>query len=169
MCDRYSTVKRPSDHSFCKQVFAKSYRAPELLMGSRRYGPEVDIWAAGCIFAELITGHRLFRVGNVCCGEAKTVSEQLIAIFETFGTPSKAQWPGMKSLPNYVKLEYCSAQSYKTLFPRTNKDCRALLQGMFTYDPEKRITAQQALEHRYSIISPAYLWLAFVVHFRTRC
>jgi hypothetical protein len=34
-----------------RQVFARWYRAPELLFGSRRYGPSVDIWAAGCVFA----------------------------------------------------------------------------------------------------------------------
>lgn len=36
------------------QVFARWYRPPELLYGSTCYGPTVDIWAAGCIFAELL-------------------------------------------------------------------------------------------------------------------
>ena len=35
------------------QVFARWYRAPELLFGSNLYGPSVDIWAAGCCFAGL--------------------------------------------------------------------------------------------------------------------
>ena len=36
------------------QVFARWYRSPELLYGSTCYGPAVDVWAAGCIFAELL-------------------------------------------------------------------------------------------------------------------
>ena len=36
---------------FTHQFFALCYRAPELLFGSKHYGPVVDIWAAGCIFA----------------------------------------------------------------------------------------------------------------------
>ena len=35
-------------------VATRWYRAPELLYGAREYGPEVDIWAVGCIFAELL-------------------------------------------------------------------------------------------------------------------
>ena len=35
-------------------VATKWYRAPELLVGDRQYGPKVDIWAMGCIFAELV-------------------------------------------------------------------------------------------------------------------
>jgi serine/threonine protein kinase len=38
-------------HGFIAQVFARWYRAPELLFGSNLYGPSVDLWAAGCCFA----------------------------------------------------------------------------------------------------------------------
>jgi hypothetical protein len=44
------------------QVFALWYRAPELLFGSKLYGPGVDIWAAGCIFAELILRRPFLQV-----------------------------------------------------------------------------------------------------------
>lgn len=37
------------------------YRAPELLLGSKRYGPEVDVWALGCIFHYMVTGNTLFK------------------------------------------------------------------------------------------------------------
>lgn len=30
------------------------YRAPELLLGARHYTKAIDIWAIGCIFAELL-------------------------------------------------------------------------------------------------------------------
>ncbi|VDN38591.1 unnamed protein product [Cylicostephanus goldi] len=37
------------------------YRAPELLMGARRYTGAVDIWSVGCIFAELLARRILFQ------------------------------------------------------------------------------------------------------------
>jgi len=36
------------------------YRSPELLLGSKHYTKAVDIWAIGCIFAELLTTNPLF-------------------------------------------------------------------------------------------------------------
>lgn len=41
-------------------VATRWYRAPELLVGDTEYGKSVDVWAAGCIFAELLTGQPLF-------------------------------------------------------------------------------------------------------------
>ena len=38
------------------------YRAPEILLQVGDYSWQSDIWALGCIFAELITGKPLFQV-----------------------------------------------------------------------------------------------------------
>ena len=45
-----------------EQVFARWYRAPELLFGAKQYGPGVDVWAAGCIFAELLLRRPFLQV-----------------------------------------------------------------------------------------------------------
>jgi len=37
-------------------VATRWYRAPELLVGDTRYGFQVDVWAIGCVFAEMLTG-----------------------------------------------------------------------------------------------------------------
>lgn len=47
---------------FTHQVASRWYRAPELLYGSRTYGPEVDLWAMGCIFGEMLKNSPLFPV-----------------------------------------------------------------------------------------------------------
>ncbi len=44
------------DARFTDYVVTRPYRAPELLMGSRRYDASVDMWSAGCILAELLAG-----------------------------------------------------------------------------------------------------------------
>ena len=45
---------------FTDYVATRWYRAPELLVGDTQYGPKVDVWALGCVFAELI------RVSTLC-------------------------------------------------------------------------------------------------------
>ena len=47
---------------FTHQVASRWYRAPELLYGARDYGPEVDLWAIGCIFGEMLRNAPLFPV-----------------------------------------------------------------------------------------------------------
>ena len=51
---------------FLLQVFARWYRAPELLFGAKQYGPGVDVWAAGCIFAELLLRRPFLQVQYLC-------------------------------------------------------------------------------------------------------
>ena len=61
------------------------YRCPELLYGARLYGIGVDMWAMGCILAEL-----LLRVPFL---PGDSDLDQLSKIFETLGTPTEAEWP----------------------------------------------------------------------------
>ena len=61
------------------------YRVPELLFGAKQYGEGVDMWAFGCIFAELLLGQP-FLAGD-------TDIEQLGKIFHALGTPKEAVWP----------------------------------------------------------------------------
>ncbi|GER38619.1 cyclin-dependent kinase D1 [Striga asiatica] len=120
--------------------------APELLFGAKQYGPGVDVWAAACIFAELLL-RRPFLQGN-------TDMDQLGKIFGVFGTPKRSQWPDMVYLPDYLEYQYAPAQPLRTLFPVASDDALDLLGKMFMYDPKARISAQQALEHRYFTSTP---------------
>ncbi|KAI3848919.1 hypothetical protein MKW98_014453 [Papaver atlanticum] len=132
---------------FTHQVFARWYRAPELLFGTKQYGSAVDVWAAACIFAELLL-RRPFLQGS-------SDIDQLGKIFAAFGTPKTAQWPDMLYLPDYVEYQFVPAPPLRSLFPMASDDCLDLLSKMFTYDPNVRITAEQALEHRYFSSVPA--------------
>lgn len=133
------------DRKFTHQVFARWYRAPELLFGSKQYGPGVDIWAAGCIFAELLL-RRPFLQGT-------SDIDQLGKIFAAFGTPKPSQWPDMVYLPDYVEYQHVPAPPLRSLFTASD-DALDLLSRMLTYDPKGRISAQQALEHRYFSSQP---------------
>ncbi|EFO89095.1 hypothetical protein CRE_19592 [Caenorhabditis remanei] len=78
------------------QVATRWYRAPELLFGSRKYGPSVDIWAIGCILAELIRGKPIFP--------GRSELEQISVIFGVLGTPNETNWPKWRTMPDANKL-----------------------------------------------------------------
>jgi cyclin-dependent kinase 7 len=59
----------------------------------------------------------------------------------------------MVYLPDYVEYQFVSAPPLRSLFPMASDDALDLLSKMFTYDPKARITAQQALEHRYVYVA----------------
>ncbi|KAH7549377.1 hypothetical protein ACOSP7_025873 [Xanthoceras sorbifolium] len=134
------------DRKFTHQVFARWYRAPELLFGAKQYGAGVDVWAAGCIFAELLN-RRPFLQGT-------SDIDQLGKIFAALGTATASQWPDLAYLPDYVEYQYVAAPPLRSLFPTASDDALDLLSKMLTYDPKARITAQQALEHRYFSSAP---------------
>ncbi|XP_042516601.1 cyclin-dependent kinase D-1-like isoform X1 [Macadamia integrifolia] len=135
------------DRKFTHQVFARWYRAPELLFGTKQYGSGVDVWAAACIFAELLL-RRPFLQGS-------SDMDQLGKIFAAFGTPKASQWPDLIHLPDYVEYQFVPAPPLHSLFKMASDDALDLLSKMFTYDPKARISAQQALEHRYFSSLPA--------------
>ncbi|CAI9089683.1 OLC1v1024302C1 [Oldenlandia corymbosa var. corymbosa] len=75
--------------------------------------------------------------------------DQLGKIFAAFGTPKPSQQLGMMYLPHFLEYKDVARQSLHTLFPMAIDDALDLLSKMFTYDPETRISAQHALQHRY--------------------
>lgn len=71
-------------------VGTTSYRAPELLFGYRSYGPAIDMWAAGCVVAEVVSHeqHPLFDSGELGSDLALIHS-----VFKSLGTPNESTWP----------------------------------------------------------------------------
>lgn len=68
-------------NTFSNEVVTLWYRAPDVLLGSRTYSTSIDVWSAGCIFAEMITGTPLFQ--------GRDNNDQLQHIFNILGTPDE--------------------------------------------------------------------------------
>jgi cyclin-dependent kinase 12/13 len=68
-------------------------RPPELLLGAQKYGPEIDMWSVGCIFAELLTTKPVFP--------GKDEADQMSKIVDIFGFPNEATMPGSTRLQFY--------------------------------------------------------------------
>ena len=124
------------------QVVTIWYRAPELFLGARQYGHGVDVWAVGCIFAELLLRNP-YLPGENDMG-------QLDLIFRALGTPTEKDWPGMKDLPNHhADFKKYPRPDNRTLFSAAGDDELSLLNLMLRLDPLKRPTTTEILRHRY--------------------
>lgn len=78
-------------------ISTRYYRAPELLLCSENYGIEVDLWAAGCVIAEML------RCGRVLF-DGKSNADQLAKIMMMLGTPTESQARKMNPKYNYAKM-----------------------------------------------------------------
>ncbi|CAF1190024.1 unnamed protein product [Didymodactylos carnosus] len=119
------------------------YRAPEVLLGTQRYGCSVDIWSLGCIFVEMFKHRPLFH------GDSEI--DQLFQIFRILGTPTALDWPDVTTLPQFKPMFPKWSTNYQPLSNHMDNDADAidLLMKMFVYEPSGRIVAKKALEHRY--------------------
>uniref|UniRef100_A0A182Q4I6 cyclin-dependent kinase n=1 Tax=Anopheles farauti TaxID=69004 RepID=A0A182Q4I6_9DIPT len=120
------------------------YRAPELLLCCKEYSTPIDIWSVGCIFAEFLSMAALFP--------GKTEIDQLNRIFKDLGTPNEKIWPGYGELPAVQKMtftEYPVSNLRKKFAHLTSELGISLLQGLLTFDPKQRLTAEAALQHNY--------------------
>ncbi|XP_043912330.1 cyclin-dependent kinase 1 [Protopterus annectens] len=127
---------------YTHEVVTLWYRAPEILLGSNRYSTPVDIWSIGTIFAELATKKPLFH------GDSEI--DQLFRIFRTLGTPNNDVWPEVESLTDYKNtFPKWKPGSLSAHVKNLDDDGVDLLRGMLIYDPSKRISAKQSLNHRY--------------------
>ncbi|CAL1354891.1 unnamed protein product [Linum trigynum] len=135
---------------YTQMVVTLWYRAPELLLGAQQYSTAIDMWSLGCIMAEMLSKQPLFN--------GTKEYDQLDKIFRTLGTPNETIWPGFSKLSkarvNFVKHPY---NLLRKKFPATSftgspvlSDAGFdLLNKLLTYDPEKRISAEAALNHEW--------------------
>ncbi|CEM14814.1 unnamed protein product [Vitrella brassicaformis CCMP3155] len=162
------TVKIPNK-LMSHKVATQWYRPPELFMGPAnfKYTYALDIWSTGCIFIELTSGMPAFN--------GHTEFETLMKILNTLGTPTNAIWPGSEaftyadqfnSFPKSVRDprdgitallrrsddSISEAAGYHP-YGRTDVDRNSLLVDLITrmlpYQPDRRITAVQALYHPF--------------------
>ena len=136
------------------KVVSLWYRAPELLLGSSRYNTAIDIWACGCALGELLMHQPMFA-GN-------TDIQQISRIFDVLGCPNPKIWPNLSNLPliqdNTIDLFTARARNeynnLQILIPNLCPEGFDLLNRMLAYDPSKRYTADQALQHEYFTCYP---------------
>ncbi|KID84971.1 Serine/threonine-protein kinase SSN3, partial [Metarhizium majus ARSEF 297] len=90
-----------------KVVVTIWYRAPELILGSYHYTPAIDLWAVGCIFAELLSLRPIFKGEEAKMDSKKTVPfqrNQMQKIVDIMGIPTRSKWPLLPMMPEFNQL-----------------------------------------------------------------
>jgi mitogen-activated protein kinase 1/3 len=158
-------------------VVTRWYRAPEVILKNDIYSFAIDIWSAGCVFAELLSmmednlpdpADRQPLFPGVAChflspSENKKMSpsdrfkklanDQLSKIFEVIGTPSDETLEEL--LDDEETFMYAKSfpkqagQNFKDMYPGTDNRGIVLLKRMLEFDPRKRITAAEAIKDAY--------------------
>jgi len=130
--------------------FQRWYKAPELLFDSSRWHTTnsgkaaADMWAVGCVFAEMLSGRVLFQ--------GRDLYHQLDCIINLLGVPTPeavaclAETRGQELI---ASLQPSAPVSLHQLLPDAPPDALDLLERLLDYHPFRRLTPMEALHHPY--------------------
>ncbi|XP_070014465.1 cyclin-dependent kinase F-4-like [Nicotiana sylvestris] len=128
---------------YTEYVSTRWYRAPEVILRSPIYGPAVDMWAMGAIMAELLTLRPLFP--------GLSEADEIYKICCVIGTPSKNEWAHGHELACAINYQFpqLAGVHLSLLLPSVSEDAVNLIASLCSWDPFKRPTAVQVLQHRF--------------------
>jgi mitogen-activated protein kinase 1/3 len=125
-------------------VVTRYYRAPEVMLCSHQYSKSIDIWSAGCTFAELLSKNYLFPGDNYLA--------QIKLIIDLLGTPSPndLEFITNNNAKNYVSsFKNITRKPLQNILGNQNPEAVDLLERMIVFNPHNRITIEEALQHPY--------------------
>eukprot|EP01025_Chloroclados_australasicus_P016228 TRINITY_DN18062_c0_g1_i1.p4 TRINITY_DN18062_c0_g1~~TRINITY_DN18062_c0_g1_i1.p4 ORF type:complete len:346 (+),score=38.82 TRINITY_DN18062_c0_g1_i1:78-1040(+) len=120
------------------------FRPPEFLMESFRfYDASFDMWAVGCILAELVFGQRLMPAPF-----SERKDHEFLAVCQVLGKPPRGLFPCMDETDIFIPDFKCQIGSFLEATRReVSKECIDLMLSLLSFDPQLRPSAQQALKH----------------------
>ncbi|XP_048582518.1 extracellular signal-regulated kinase 2 [Nematostella vectensis] len=137
-------TQEAGDPSLTDYVATRWYRAPEILLASPRYTKGVDMWSIGCILGELLLGKPLFP--------GSSTLNQIEKIMTSIAPPSRQDVDSIKSHYSTSVLDRMACKPKRSLADVLNtapSDAIDLLNKLLQFNPDKRLTAEEALSHPY--------------------
>ncbi|KAE8219580.1 hypothetical protein CF319_g6748 [Tilletia indica] len=125
-------------------VATRWYRAPEIMLTFKQYTKAIDVWAVGCIVAEMLTGRPLFP--------GRDYHHQLSLILDLLGTPTMDEFYNINSRRSreYIRaLPFRKRKEFSLVFPKASPEAIDFLKKTLTFDPKRRLTVEEALAHPY--------------------
>ncbi|KXJ09371.1 mitogen-activated protein kinase 1 [Exaiptasia diaphana] len=134
------------DHTgfLTEYVATRWYRAPEIMLNSKGYSKAIDIWSVGCILGEMLANRPLFP--------GKHYLDQLNLILNVLGSPSEDDLSCImnEKARSYLKsLPYKPVVSWGRIYPNAEEKALDLINKMLAFNPNRRITIEEALAHPY--------------------
>ncbi|XP_039567182.1 mitogen-activated protein kinase 15 [Passer montanus] len=142
LCQRGEPQPSPA---LTEYVATRWYRAPEILLASRRYTKGVDMWSIGCILGEMLLGKPLFP--------GTSTMNQIEQILRVIPAPSPEDILALQSEYKASVIKHMSSRqrvAFEEIFPpSTPLPALDLLKKLLVFNPDKRLTAEEALQHPY--------------------
>ncbi|CAL5432006.1 unnamed protein product [Camellia sinensis] len=131
-----------SQPPYTEYVSTRWYRAPEVLLQSPMYNSAVDMWAMGAIMAELFSLRPLFP--------GSSEADEIYKICSVIGTPTESEWAeGLKLASINYQFPQLSGVHLSVLIPSASEDAINLITLLCSWNPCKRPTALEALQHPF--------------------
>jgi len=141
-----SSAGEESTNMSTHYVASRWYRAPELLLCHKEANKALDVWSVGCVFAELLNSGSEKRV----LFPGDSYLKQIDLILNVLGSPKEEDIKGSPKAKQYVSTRPVREKlSWQKQIPRANTLAADLLNKMLHFNPQKRITVDEALAHPY--------------------
>ena len=125
-------------------VATRWYRAPEVLISSKNYTTAMDMWSVGCIFGELLIRKPILP--------GTEMNHQLDLITTLIGSPSDDDINAIsnkKAREKLIRMPKKKGKKLELVFNGCDPMALDLLKKLLVFNPDNRLTAEQALEHPY--------------------
>ncbi|XP_056463309.1 mitogen-activated protein kinase 6 isoform X1 [Gadus chalcogrammus] len=124
-------------------LVTKWYRSPRLLLSPNNYTKAIDMWAAGCIFAEMLTGKTLFAGAHEL--------EQMQMILESIPVLREEDRQELHGvIPVFIRRDMSQPHTpLVKLLPNVSPQALDFLEKILTFNPIDRLTAEEAMAHPY--------------------